>query len=245
MDNYKIQDLILSDAIADKTMFNCLCSSNVDFRALLNNKESFLHTKELEFFAQLKHQRRQQSYLQGRYAAKLALSHKHPNINLSTVFIDRGVFGFPVIASANTSGYKISISHSADLAVALAYEETYPMAVDIEQIAEHRSAAIKSQMLPEELAFATDIKALTRLWTAKESLAKVLNCGLNISFELLQISNLTELGDKQELSFKHFPNYKCNTWQVDNCIIAITAPTNSTISIYDNGTSTPTASATE
>lgn len=59
----------------EQTQFDAgLCLSNLCFSTLEKTRQAFLHPKELLQFNQLRHEKRQYSYLLGRYCAKQALT---------------------------------------------------------------------------------------------------------------------------------------------------------------------------
>ena len=170
-----------------------------EYPALVHHIAEFLASSEAAYFAGLHFLRRQQSFLLGRYAAKLALQYALQTPDLKAIEIGRGVFEQPVVShlSAKTPG--VTISHCNEIAVALAFPAGHPMGVDIERIDPARMITIQSQLSPVEcawacLAGADEITLSTLIWTAKEALSKALTCGLMSPMEILNLSEFTHLG---------------------------------------------------
>ena len=89
---------------------------------------------ETAYFSTLASARRQVSYLLGRYAAKIALSTVLVEPDLKAIEIERGVFEQPIVHCGRNGGWDVTISHTEDLAVALAYPAGHPMGIDLERI---------------------------------------------------------------------------------------------------------------
>jgi len=87
----------------------------------LNESSGFLGPGEREYFSTLKFVRRRQSYLLGRYAAKMAVAHQVGEIDLRAIEILRGVFEQPIVHCVRSDGWCVSISHADTLAAALAF----------------------------------------------------------------------------------------------------------------------------
>ncbi len=201
-----------------------------EFERLATSPADFLSPQELAYFQQRKFPRRQQSYLLGRYAAKLALSQCLPEPSLKQIDIYPGVLNQPLVRhfSANTPG--VSISHCADLAVALAFPIGHPMAVDIEPVDSTRGATIRSQLTPTELAWAgadpaDEARQCALIWTAREALSKVLHCGLTTPPEILALGQLKPHRDRSwEISYANFAQYKCLSWITAHHALSIVLP---------------------
>ena len=78
--------------------------------------------QEAAYFATLRHEIRQSSYLLGRYAAKLALSELFSEPDLQAIEVVRGVFEQPILQYPRNSGYGVTISHAGPVAVARSIE---------------------------------------------------------------------------------------------------------------------------
>ena len=81
-----------------------------------------LHPEERAYFETLKFDRRKTSYLLGRMAAKHAVAELMGEADLRSIWIDTGVFRFPVVKYAGGQNIQVSISHCGTLGVALAAE---------------------------------------------------------------------------------------------------------------------------
>ena len=195
----------------------------------------FLGSTENAYFSTLRFARRQQSYLLGRYAAKLALRDLLGESDLRAIEIERGVFGQPIVQCARSRRWCVSISHAGSLAVALAFPAGHPMALDVERIDLTRYDTILSQLSNQETQWIEagaehKLQLATALWTAKEALSKVLCTGL---MSPVQIYNLSEFSRDSsgnwEGTFQNFGQYKTTTWIGTSHAVSIVLPKRSTI----------------
>jgi hypothetical protein len=74
-----------------------LCLCRVALPKLQEQMVEFLHREELDYYATLVFEKRQHSYLLGRYAAKQAIGRYDTNVTYSDVLIKPGVFKYPVV----------------------------------------------------------------------------------------------------------------------------------------------------
>ncbi|HTR50318.1 MAG TPA: beta-ketoacyl synthase N-terminal-like domain-containing protein [Kofleriaceae bacterium] len=72
----------------------------------------------------------------------------------------------------------ISVAHKDDIAVAIVGEPGQRVGIDVEKIAPRSDAFDAIAYTPDELALAHDDEARTRLWAAKEAVAKALGTGI-------------------------------------------------------------------
>jgi len=85
---------------------------------------------EFAYFSTLPSGRRRQSYLLGRYAAKLTLRDLLQESDFRIIEIGRGVFDQPIVLFAQKQGWGVTISHTDSLAFALAFPTGHPMGID-------------------------------------------------------------------------------------------------------------------
>src|SRR5258708_15916106 len=111
----------------------------------------FLGPLETAYFSTLRSERRRNSYLLGRYAAKLALREPLSERNPKGVEILKGVFEQPIVHSGGKGGWGVTISHSDSLAVCLAFPAGHPFGVDVERFDQARQETIRSQLPPPAL----------------------------------------------------------------------------------------------
>lgn len=231
MNNYKYIDIQLQNDVKNHnlTLNNCICIVTTDLDTLIQNREVFLHPSELKELASMQYPRRQISYLRGRYAAKLALQYLDIGLKLNEIGIHNGVFGFPYINPPLAVNNQVSISHNDITAFAVAFNQSHPMAIDVEQVPNDRIEAIKSQMLDKELDLAINSMidedtALTLFWTAKEALSKIIKCGLWIDYKLLEISTFEGVSNHYVCKFKNFPQYKTNSFVYKDNVFSLILP---------------------
>ncbi len=200
-----------------------------DYPALRDRCDTFLHHRELAYFLTLPTERRRQPYLLGRFAAKQALSARAGMDEPTRIEIAAGVFQQPVVRPGLPEPLGVTITHSSQLACAVAFPETHPMAIDVEDEHPDRTTTMASQILPAEfdrarLAWPQGAPHATMIWTAKEALSKILRCGLTVPLSLLAVSNLVQHADSAGGEFEHFRQYRFETWRVGPTVMSIVVP---------------------
>ena len=121
----------------------------------LQASPNFLSEQESEVFKKFAFPKKQQSYLLGRAASKNALSKISQVIDLQNISIDSGVFEFPVV---NQAGFQVSISHSENSGVAIAYPEQHPMGIDLEFIHPVKAETIQTYLTKQETELVTTLE---------------------------------------------------------------------------------------
>jgi len=195
----------------------------------LRDKEHLLHSEEKNLFHSLKHEARQQSYLLGRIAAKSALGVYAPSIIAHHIWIESGVFLFPVVKSSQLNSVQVSISHTNNLGLGLAFPESHPMGIDVEQIDNSKQKALATQMTKHEMNHLENISldktaVLTSLFCMKEALSKVLRTGMMLDFKLLEIKSIELVGSYMEGVFENFVQYKALSFLTKQHVVAIVLP---------------------
>ncbi len=200
-----------------------------DYPLLCRNHELFLHPDERIRFASMRFEKRRASFLLGRYAAKKALSRYFDEPNLSSIAIVSGIFGQPLVHYLSSTRAAVTISHTHQAACAIASPDVHPIGLDFESIDEAKSEVLKSQMTGDETGFlqdigASEITALTILWSAKEALSKILMCGLTCPFQLLAVRSLRQNQDYYEGEYLNFEQYKFQSWATEAVICTVVFP---------------------
>jgi 4'-phosphopantetheinyl transferase len=196
---------------------------------------ALLGKTERAYFSTLQVARRQRTYLLGRYAGKIALSGVLSESDLSAIEITRGVFEQPVVRCDRNGGWEVTISHTEDLAVALAYPAEHPMGIDLERVAPEQQETILSQLSDREIGWldlhpAERFQHATALWAAKESLSKVLRSGLMANIRVYDLAEF-DLIDPSDCEgvFENFAQYKARIWIGSEHVLGIVFPRRSTL----------------
>jgi len=215
-----------------------------EYNLIVNKAQDILHPSEGVYFKSLRYINRRKSYLLGRYVSKKVISHYIKENNLTSIEISSGIFGQPIVQCNTNQSIGVSISHNDSYAIAIAFPNLYPMSIDIENVKEHKTEIIKSLLTNKEQQFVkrndfTEDTYCTILWTAKEALSKVLNCGLMIPFKLLEIQEICCTKNRFSSTFTNFPQYNARSWIVRDQIISIVLPfkseiENDDIDFWDN-----------
>jgi 4'-phosphopantetheinyl transferase len=201
-----------------------------EYSRIIAQAGDFLAPQEAAYFERLRFIRRQQSYLLGRYAAKIAVQKALDEPELRELEIIHGVFGQPLVACSSRRTSGISISHCTGFAVALTFPIGHPMGIDIEKIDPDREATIRTQLSQRELEWVeSGIGArgalMTLLWTAKEALSKALTTGLMSPIEIYHLNQITPVGKGVWTgAFEKFGQYQFVGWVVDRYALSIVLP---------------------
>ena len=92
-----------------------------------------LHPCELEQLGRARSDKRRAEFVSGRHAAKRAICSLACSTSwLPSLLIESGVFGQPVVRAEVAAQVGVSIAHSGDFAIALAFDSGHPMGVDLE-----------------------------------------------------------------------------------------------------------------
>ena len=200
---------------------------------LIAAKQIFLHAREEAYFKTLVAERRQISYLLGRYVAKKAVGKCFHEQNLSKIEISSGIFQQPIVCYTSQENIQVSIAHSQQWGAALAFPEAHPMAIDLETVDPQTDAHLWPQITSQEKRLVenlelTQSKSLILLWTIKEALSKVLKTGLMTDFHVYELSTIRANGGCFESIFKHFTQYRAVSWFFQNFAWSLVLPRNTT-----------------
>jgi len=164
-----------------------------------------LHENELYHYRKIKEMYRKQNFFLGRIAAKFALEMMIPEKS-STIDINNGIFSQPLVYINNCNMKKISISHSDDTGIALAYSEKLKLGIDYE--------VVKTGKI--------DIYNVLK-WCAKEALAKALEIGL-YDYKIFEIMEICKMNNYYLIRFKYFHQFQCIGFLCDSQVFTIAYP---------------------
>jgi 4'-phosphopantetheinyl transferase len=211
-----------------------VASSNTAW-SLMDLSGEIFGKAEAAYLSTLQFERRQKSYLLGRYAAKMALGNALAESDLRTIEIERGVFEQPVVRYPGDNRWDVTISHTEFLAAALAYPRVHPMGIDIERIDAAGAETASSQLSKQEAGWlesqpANRLETIFALWTAKEALSKALRTGLTSPIEIYNLAEFSRINRGiWEGLFLNFAQYKARVWIGSSSVLAIVLPKKSTI----------------
>lgn len=200
-----------------------------NFEELTANSADFLHPSEQLYSQTLNYERRLNSYLLGRHAAKKAIGQALTNISANDIELEFGVFHQPIIKGETGNQVEVSISHSDKAAVALAYPTGHPMGVDIEKIDYSKKELFLKQLSLKELEnlglldIALEGGALM-LWSVKEALSKALKSGLAADYMVYETKNLKWHNNHLMGEFVHFAQYRFEAFLLNLHVLAIVLP---------------------
>jgi 4'-phosphopantetheinyl transferase len=211
-----------------------LCFSQMSLADLAQRllDHPFLHAHELAYLNRLPQSSpRRHHYLLGRYCAKCAIAnHWLTAPPAQQIWIQSGVFRQPVIHVAGKSALQLSISHSADIGVALVFAETYPMGIDLEIGSLQHIQLLQDQLTPKESTNFHSIWVLnhawaaTWLWTVKEALGKALKTGLTVPLSLYEINKTQRKDIYLVTEYTHFSQYQAVSFMWKQALVSIALP---------------------
>lgn len=189
-----------------------------------------LEAGELDYFRKVKSNIRKKQFFLGRSVGKKAISLYLNESNLKGVEISAGVFHQPFVKYCSRDNPGVTLSHSGDFAIAIAYEPGHIMGVDVEQIDSGRAELFSENLSAHEKDIAVRTGCEENLvsnvmWTMKEALSKAIKCGLTVPLDILAVEQLHLQSDGSFLSrFKHFGQYKACSWLLRGFALSIVLP---------------------
>jgi len=233
--NYTYTDFFLLKS-SEKEYRVCLNFSNIKkFKNMTDIKE-ILHPDEHKYFETLKFSRRINSYLLGRYSAKKAISELTGEDSIKKILIKNGVFNQPIVVCDSYSNIHVSLTHSDDLAAAVAFSDMLVLGIDIEKVSQQINRGVEVEITQNEKGLAYSIPYsyecfLLMIWTIKESISKTLKTGFTIPLNILEVSSIEALEGYFISTFKNFPQYISISFVVEDYVCSITYPKNVEIDI--------------
>ena len=190
----RAQELLLNVKLERESGHQTAClflTHASQYAALSSQPESVLHPEELKYFHSLSALKRKKDYLLGRYAAKRALLSLSLTASAAEIHIRSGVFQQPVVIGLGCEELSACITHSGNFAVAIAFPTGHPIGIDIEwhdnAVLETLKQHVDTHELPPAELCASEAERYIRVWTVKESLSKILQCGLTTPFSILKL----------------------------------------------------------
>lgn len=194
----------------------------------------FLSARESARLTAMTSPRRRLGFLRGRRAAKDALRMLSGAGHSARLHIEPGAFGQPVVEGAGELG--VTLSHTDDAGVALAFPLTHPLGIDIEQVRPGNERALRAQLTDTEIAsFVTPasdpLARLTALWSIKEALSKLLGGGLAIDAAFMAVAELREEGGTLTARFAHIAHATARACIGSGMAMAIAMPHNAMLDV--------------
>jgi 4'-phosphopantetheinyl transferase len=202
----------------------------------LGNFLSLLHPNERKYYDSLKYERRKSSYLLGRVSAKIAIIDIVNGEDPESIFIDSGVFSFPVVKTTKNLNIQVTITHCDKIGLAVAFPEAHPIGIDLERLDKTKIEAMKSSITINELNLLTTCNLIEKtgcplIWTAKEGLSKIIKTGLTIDFKLLEIKTVEKIGEVYLSTFHHLFQYKAISCFSGSYVCSIILPKNTSVDL--------------
>lgn len=223
----------------EDSIHSYICIGKAHMSDLEHLKHSLSKREHIEF-NKLLSSKRSLEYVLGRYIGKKSVLPLIGNQDIRNITINKGVFQQPILYSENNrDNLQISLSHANNTAIAIAFPERHPMGIDIEVISLEIEKYLSKYLLDDERFCLRKIGienhiGLMLLWTAKESISKVLHTGLTVPLSIYAINKIEKCCESYISEFSHFPQYKVITFINGNYMCSICLPKNSSIEIDYN-----------
>lgn len=214
----------------------CLALTHKGLPELVSLRHLYLNEHDSVYFEQLRAERRQHSFLLGRYAAKAAVAALTGEKDPQQITIQAGVFTQPVVRCASRSNVQVSIAHAGKWGAALAFPEAHPMGIDLEETHGSSHGAIATQLTNAEHALLANLRleqmpALSLAWTVKEALSKVFRTGLMAEVLVYELKSIAANQGGFESMFKNWAQYKALSWFFDGMVCSIALPHRSALDL--------------
>ncbi|SHO44493.1 MBL fold metallo-hydrolase [Anaerocolumna xylanovorans] len=194
----------------------------------------YLSNKEKAELESIAFEKRRKEFVLGKQVSKKAISMLSVQNEFADISIEHGIFHQPIVKLGTNENIQISLSHCNKYIVAIAFNESFPCAIDIEAVVPKNGEIIHSQLTEDEKNFLVKFeneKAMmyTVLWTAKEAISKILKTGLTSELNLYEINEIQKEGKIFRGTFKNFYQYEFIARRYGDCICTIALPKNAGI----------------
>ncbi len=189
---------------------------------------SFLGEYELEHLIKIKYEKIKRQFIWGRVAAKYALESIDSNIIFNDINIIKGSFNEPIIREIKNETLKVSILHSKNVAIAVAYPKEISCGIDIEYISEKSKKLTNKLITNEEMKLLSSIveyKTLMGiyLWTIKEAISKSVIKGLSLPISTYAINKFYKCNNVYYGNYRNFKDYRYICKKYKKYIISISS----------------------
>jgi 4'-phosphopantetheinyl transferase len=204
-----------------------------DLNDLLLSRQLLNHNERV-FFDSLQFDRRKTSYLLGRISSKNALMNFTGITIPESIWLDFGVFQFPIVRCREIHNVQVSLSHCNNIGVCIAFPESHPMGIDIEEVLIDKLSALEKQITESERGILINaaighLESCTLIWTVKESLSKILKTGMMIDYGLLELDTLKMENGVWISTFTNFRQYRGFSCLFGNYVISWVLPRNTQV----------------
>nr|WP_300141328.1 4'-phosphopantetheinyl transferase superfamily protein [Propionicimonas sp.] len=199
-----------------------------------------LHPHEWEQLGRARSDKRRSDFVAGHHAAKLAICAQLATwLRPSSILIEPGVFGQPIVRCPESARVGVSIAHSGGCAVAVAFDVGHPMGIDIELIDRKREATLRSQAVVSEVSLCLAhrvpmLEMSTHLWCAKEAVGKAMLTGLTVPSSLLEVSSVVADHDGYRIRFRNLIQYGARAVRIGNYAVALGHPRDTELEGFDS-----------
>ena len=221
------------------------CLGTEVFQTLQDESTHWLHPEEAEYYHSVLAEKRRKSFLIGRVCAKIAYQAASKSQNAALINIRTGIFKDPVLQNLTSIQWQVGITHSNNMAGALIFPATHPMALDIEEMDPKRVSVMKTQCKTKELHYLQELGLSDKIssavcWTAKEALSKALKTGMTCPFELMEINSIHHHKDGGLSGLlSNFHQYQFRSWIIENHVLSIALPKRTRLIFRDDGPNLP------
>ena len=188
-------------------------------------EQNYLSLKEKVQLSHFKTNKRRESFLAGRVAAKAAIEkYVGESFNIKQISVENGLFRQPFIDHVNVS---LSISHSDEVAGSVVGPAGIPLALDIERISSSLHQVLTSVINEHhpDLYQLTLIEKMA-IWSGMEALSKVIQTGFTTSLSIYRVNQLKPNHHYIELMFKYFPSFLARCYVLEPYVITLVLPKN-------------------
>ncbi|WP_207649350.1 4'-phosphopantetheinyl transferase family protein [Clostridium grantii] len=191
--------------------------------------ESFLHDDEKKYFRTLRYERRINSYIIGRFAAKKAVSLLVKEKNFSKINIQNGVFNQPILEYDLFNNLQVSLTHCGQLGAAIVFQEQFLIGIDVENTKSNKNKVLEGILTENEKILIHNTpfeynEFLVMLWTLKESISKTIKTGLTVPLSIFEIKSIRFMDGYCISSYSNFYQYQSISFLEGNYVFSITYP---------------------
>lgn len=185
---------------------------------------SFFSEEDYNYYINSSNINRKKEIYFGRLAINECLKIYQSNAKKENIKINYGIFHYPLI---DISDVEISLSHTYNSVIAIAFPRELLMGIDIEIFSYRNLNVIRKNISSSEQRLLTFQKNseinryLLILWTSKEALSKALKIGFTANTEIFEIADVSFHSEYYITRFKNFPLFIGKSYILSEKVITV------------------------
>lgn len=201
-------------------------------KSLETEQLDFLDEKDIDYINRVRNEEHRQDMILGRFAAKEAVAGLM-SVERNQIAIKKGIFNQPFVVGNCFSNAQVTVSHSANYGIAIAYPEDLIIGIDMEKKIEgEKLGGIKLSEYEKDMMEKLCIDR-TLFWTVREALIKCLKVNIFFTAEMMELTDIKRNAKTVTGSFRHFKQYAFHAFLYTGRVVAIVYPAGMTLQVEE------------